>query len=413
MKRILKYLGVMAVMGMAAAACGGTGKTSRVSGDRTMPTTEPSITDTVTVAEIEENEDDSVCSGDTLTQYDGKTYMVDYWEEAGDFKGRSTTFVVGFRGRERVDTCRVDGESMLLTAEGKTLKVAIGVDTVRYDITRLPKRIEPIRKLMQTDYRKHTVDHTFPIGISDWECQYRFYAYLPEEYPEWLRQYVAAALYSELQNFMTDGPQKNELVQYQRLREDPRLYKGLDTSEASIETIARYFGRRFERLYRQRFDLNDVEEGWFGMLNEYSFEVTPAWKSDDGRLETYRFYSFEFGGGVHGMMYEYYLTFETETGRILGRSDLYSDAEFKKAMSKLGKELDIRRFGEPDQGQTADVGDESDISPFHMKHYEKYHGKYYPRPALLGDRVVFSYQPYDKGCFAEGILHFALPYLGK
>lgn len=292
MKGIFKFLGVMAAIGIAVTACGGTGKTVRVSGDRTGTETYPMPSDTVAVSEIpenQENEKDCGCCGDTLTQYGGKTYMVDYREESGDFKGRLATFIVAFRGRERVDTCRVDGESMLLSAEGKTLKVAIGVDTVKYDITRLPKRIEPIRKLMPQDYRKHTVNHTFPIGISDWECQYRFYAYLPEEYSEWLRQYVSAALYSELQNFMTDETQRNEMTQYQRLKEDPKLYKGLDTSEASIETIARYFGRRFERLYRQQFDPKDVEEGWDGPLYEYSFEVTPAWKSDDGRLETYRF----------------------------------------------------------------------------------------------------------------------------
>ncbi|WP_368408261.1 RsiV family protein [uncultured Duncaniella sp.] len=35
---------------------------------------------------------------------------------------------------------------------------------------------------------------------------------------------------------------------------------------------------------------------------------------------------------------------------------------------------------------------------------------YYPRPALTNQGVVFSYQPYEKGSFAEGILHFVIPY---
>ncbi|MCM1075753.1 MAG: RsiV family protein [Bacteroides sp.] len=36
--------------------------------------------------------------------------------------------------------------------------------------------------------------------------------------------------------------------------------------------------------------------------------------------------------------------------------------------------------------------------------------KIYPRPALTRHGVVFSYQPYEAGCFAEGILHFLIPY---
>lgn len=41
---------------------------------------------------------------------------------------------------------------------------------------------------------------------------------------------------------------------------------------------------------------------------------------------------------------------------------------------------------------------------------EIYDGTYYPRPALTNQGVVFSYQPYEKGSFAEGILHFVIPY---
>lgn len=41
---------------------------------------------------------------------------------------------------------------------------------------------------------------------------------------------------------------------------------------------------------------------------------------------------------------------------------------------------------------------------------EVYKGSYYPRPALTKRGVVFSYQPYEKGAFAEGILHFIIPY---
>lgn len=41
---------------------------------------------------------------------------------------------------------------------------------------------------------------------------------------------------------------------------------------------------------------------------------------------------------------------------------------------------------------------------------EVYQGSYYPRPALTNEGLVFSYQPYEKGAFCEGILHFVIPY---
>lgn len=41
---------------------------------------------------------------------------------------------------------------------------------------------------------------------------------------------------------------------------------------------------------------------------------------------------------------------------------------------------------------------------------EGYNGSYYPRPAMTKSGIIFSYQPYEKGAFYEGILHFVIPY---
>lgn len=41
---------------------------------------------------------------------------------------------------------------------------------------------------------------------------------------------------------------------------------------------------------------------------------------------------------------------------------------------------------------------------------ERYRSNVIPRPALTSRGVVFSYQPYEIGCYADGDIHFVLPY---
>lgn len=139
--------------------------------------------------------------------------------------------------------------------------------------------------------------------------------------------------------------------------------------------------------------------------------ISLYWISDDGKLTTYRFYTFIYGGGAHGMMNEYYLTFETDSGRLLGFNDIYSESEFNDVVTELGKEINYRRFNDRNMEDGLKAG-----IPISLEYYkrldinhEQFDVYLYPRPVLVKQGVTFTYQPYEKGSFADGILNFILP----
>ena len=116
--------------------------------------------------------------------------------------------------------------------------------------------------------------------------------------------------------------------------------------------------------------------------------------------------------GAHGFMEEYYLTFDNENGRILGYNDIFGANDLKKALELLEQEITAQKkeFMNFDGIYPASL--EKDELESNASEILKgiYDGTYYPRPALTIQGVVFSYQPYEKGSFAEGILHFVIPY---
>ncbi len=111
-------------------------------------------------------------------------------------------------------------------------------------------------------------------------------------------------------------------------------------------------------------------------------------------------------------MEEYYLTFNDETGTLLGFDDLFPKGDFKKVIDALEAEIT-----EDKKGNTTVEGS----YPSWLSKDELFSNTtaiikevrdtvYYPRPALTKKGVVFSYQPYEIASFAEGIKHFVVPY---
>lgn len=90
-----------------------------------------------------------------------------------------------------------------------------------------------------------------------------------------------------------------------------------------------HYAKEFERLYRKEFDETDKEGRRRGPEYDYLFKMNPAWKSSDGKYVTYRFYTFNYTMGMHGLMNEYYLTFDNTTGRILGAEELFKTDKYE------------------------------------------------------------------------------------
>ena len=347
--------------------------------------------------------------GDTLAVVGNKVYMYKSLYDENEVDILSNVKITSYNDSVALDSCIVKLGTGDLTANAKTLKVAIGVDTVRYDITKLPKTLNPMLDLLPKGIKNYSASNNFSLNGSGMTTKFKFNAYLPDSIPEWLNGYIAAVLNSDVDMIFNDFESKRSYIEeYKRVKSNPKVYKGLDIAAASPKEIGKYFAKRFERLYRQEYGKDD---GWIPMY-EYMLEMSPEWRSEDGKLITYRFYAYHYGGGVHGMMYEYYLTFDAATGRILGIEDLYDDTEFKKAMGRLEKKINQRYLADDgrETNYTADLGKEGEMDASERIWYDNYKGNVYPRPALVNGGVVFSYQPYEKGSFAEGILHYVMPY---
>ncbi len=413
MRHLLTFIGLLVVAGVIASTCAN--KSIHQKKDISSNSSESEPATANFCAEDPSPETTSIEDeytyfyGDTLWETDGKTwvYTSNYDEEEVEILSKG--MITCYEDNAALDSCKVNLATGILTAEGNALKIIYGIDTLSYDISRLPKTLSPMNDLLPAGIRKHEMTHVFKLNDSAMTCKYHFTGYFPEKIPEWIKNYIAAVMYADLKMiFDENGDERDYLKEYKKQCQNPKRYTGINTASATPKEIGKYFAKRFERLYRKDFS---KDEG-FGPILEYFMEVTPAWSSEDGKLSTFRFYTYDYAGGAHGMMYEYYLTFDTQTGRILGINDLYDENEFKGAMATLGRKLNRRWAWDDDavSAYEACLGEVDEEDTPKGIWYDSLDGYVYPRPALVKDGVVFSYQPYDKGSFADGILHFKLAY---
>lgn len=358
-----------------------------------------------------EDEDQTRFYGDTLYQFDGKT-IVDVSSEMTeeDITSLLPTLFVTYVDTIPVDTCMVFG-NVGYVMDGPKLKFFAGVDTVQYDIRHLPDSVNPISDIFPDDLVEYKFTRSFELTDSSWDCDFSFLAYLPKEHPAWLNQFIATIMRNDIQALFLDNKGADRILkEYYGIKAVPKKVDGINAAKMTPKEIARHFALEHERLYREEFNVEEYDG--HGPKFDYKLEVTPAWRSSDGRYVTYRFYSYYYTMGAHGLMEEYYLTFNESNGNLLGYNDIIGLKVFPEAIKLLEQQLTVYKSEYLNFEGTfpADVGEEELEANASEIIKEVYKGSYYPRPALTKRGVVFSYQPYEKGAFAEGILHFVIPY---
>lgn len=290
-------------------------------------------------------------------------------------------------------------------------KFAIGVDTIRYDMRNLPDSVNPTREILPTNTVEHRYAHSFELTDSSWRCDFKFLAYLPENHPTWLNQFIATIMRNDIQALYLDNKGADRILQeYYGVKAKPKKVNGIDAVNMSPKEIARHFAPVHEQLYRNEFKMEDVDG--HGPKYDYMLEISPAWTSPDGRYVTYRFYSYYYTMGAHGFMEEYYLTFNEDTGNILGYEEIIGAKAFPDAIKLLEQKLTAKEAQYRDMDEPYPAGMDAEQLEANASEIikEVYQSLYYPRPALTNEGIVFSYQPYEKGAFCEGILHFVIPY---
>ena len=148
----------------------------------------------------------------------------------------------------------------------------------------------------------------------------------------------------------------------------------------------------------------------------YRTNIMPAWRwKTAGGLTTYKVDDEFYTGGAHGMAYGYYLTLGEQKDGLLGLTDIFKEESLPAVFKLVGQKLASRPNAPQQEDIWKPVAELSadptpDTSLLRAQAVEQYEGKWYPRPALTQCGVVFSYQPYEKDCYAAGIIDILLPY---
>lgn len=376
-------------------------------------TNSKSSTATVADMTVENEEQEQKYYGDTLYWYDGKTIVYDYGFELEEQPSSlSTSAIITYQDTIPIDTCRVIGNGTWIV-NGDCLDFAIGVDTVSYPFCNLPDSVDPERELVSAkfDVQRHDFHHIFELTDSSRTCDFSFVAYLPKGHQKWIDQFIATVMRNDIQAVFLDNKGSDRIInEYYGIKKKPKKIHGINAYSMTPEQIAEHFANDFEAHYKKEFSIEDNDV--LGPKYDYMLTVAPAWESSDKKLITYRFYSYYYTAGMHGFMEEYYLTFDNESGRLLGRDDIFTANGFKSVISVLEQKLcDHRNTYTTCNAPYPACLEESELEANASEIIKEIRDSvYYPRPALTNCGVVFSYQPYEKGAFCEGILHFLIPY---
>lgn len=405
MKHLLTTILVVALASFFIAACRNNIKSS--------PAPTEAVTENEEKVTEEEEAEEWRYYGDTLYQYDGKTIVYDYWSECDErCTSLSTSAIITYCDTVPIDTCRVIGNGTW-SVNGDNLDFAIGVDTISYPFRNLPDSVEPERELVASkfDVVRHDYHYSFELTDSSRNCDFNFVAYLPKSYPKWVKQFIATVMRNDIQAIFLDDKGSDRIInEYYGIQKKPRKIHGINAYSMTPEQIAKHFANDFEAHYKKEFSVKDCDG--IGPKYDYMLTVAPEWESGDKKFITYRFYSYYYTSGMHGFMEEYYLTFNSENGQLLGKDDIFTANDFKSAIGILEQKLcDHRNEYTTCDGPYPAHLEESELEANASEIIKEVKDSvYYPRPALTNSGVVFSYQPYEMGAFCEGILHFPIPY---
>lgn len=225
-------------------------------------------------------------------------------------------------------------------------------------MTNLLDSIYPMLEILPNGTVKHSFSRSFALTDSSWNCDFKFLAYLPDNHPTWLNQFIAVIMRNDIQALYLGNKGVDRILkEYYGITSTPKKVHGINASTMTPKQIAEYFAKEHERLYKD--DFNTGEFDGHGPKYDYMMEVTPAWSSSDGRYVTFRFYSYYYTMGMHGFMEEYYLTFNNQTGRLLGYKEIVGDDDFPKAIEILERQLTVKEeiYRDVDETITASLED--------------------------------------------------------
>lgn len=162
---------------------------------------------------------------------------------------------------------------------------------------------------------------------------------------------------------------------------------------------------------------NWIRGGEFGMgSSEYVISIKA--NIYNPRFVTLSKFEYDRIGSGHGMYTETFHTMDMQTGKELSNEDIFIPKSEEKVKELL---YDVMSKDPRYTGWNRDVKTADDVRDM-MESRKSGDGEsdetesgedsgfILPEGALTGDGILFSFQPYEIGCWASGAFHFVVPY---
>lgn len=385
---------------------------SNVDSQDTTATT-PSLSDTIK-SEVKHpmKEERSEYRGNLIVEYDNLKVYADYGLSEEDSKygdditAKDETYLIRFVNDIPRDTMILKGPYNSLLGKSRLCKITVGTDTVSVNISK------PFNKYLDLRFagvlpgcRFFRYSKHYTLSERSFPTDFQINLAIQDNAPEYIRNYINETIRDDVARYFGDYSGDKTIYP------DISLY---NIKDGDFDQLPRYYYKQFCRLYKkENSDESDTEEIPIGPHYSYQFYAYPVWENSDSTLTTWKFYDYCYMGGAHGGETEYFLTFDNETGRILGENDFYTSDEFSKAINLLCHQLNAyhNRGVSNEYNYSPDLDIDSNVTALQSTILnEVVEDKLYPRPALTRQGIVFTYQTYEKGSNADGILHFTQPY---
>lgn len=335
-----------------------------------------------------------------------KVYVDFFWDDEGhiyddDVIAKEQTCLLRYVDDKPKDSIIFVGPYMRLMGDGDRCRIVVGVDTVNVNIKR------PFRKTLDLRFRDalpgckfHRLSRHYALNDSAWKTDFQINIAMRDSTPLFIKDFISEKIRDDVASFFDEYKGDECITPYIPM---------IRMRNRTVEQMMLHYYYQFRKFYDEAFKPEPGStERAYGQHYSYQYYAYPVWQNSDSTLTTWKFYNFSYMGGAHGGECEYFLTFDNQTGSILGAMDFFSNVGFKKAIDKLAKQLDEYHGTD---GHEAHLNPEYNITAVQSTTMnEVIEGKIYPRPAITKHGIVFSYQTYEKGSNADGVLHFTQPF---
>lgn len=319
---------------------------------------------------------------DTLTNIEGCTYLMVHYSDTINEKDRACILVKSGND-STLHQLQTVPTGFSLLSDGHTLQLEDFAYQSTVDLLKLPEHIA--------------------FGVAD---SLKHFTHFIWEKPQ--GNTPASQLHMKLDALLPADKQKNA-TELKRINQYLQLqtHFALDDSDSPDTLFAKYYDLMVIELENETPTIEGSAPGCEVQLN-----IRPLWQSNDESLTTYHYYFYTYSmGAAHGLPSYSYFTFASGSELPFGFADIFKKEKVNNVFRLIGEKLKARQrklYGNDasdDMGwaPTAELEDFSEEGQARLPlSYEKWNGKIYPRPALCDRGVVFTYQVYEKDCYAAG-----------